>query len=517
MCGLEAYADAIVGTLGVEHKKRTTIGVELAAKPRLLLFLDEPTSGLDSQSAWAIMAFLRDLADHGQAILCTIHQPSSELFQVFDRLLLLKKGGKTVYFGDLGHNATDVIHYFESNGGRHCEPEENPAEWMLDVIGAGATASSTIDWYNVWAGSKEANVVQEEIENIHTEGRKKPPVTAIQKSAFATSWGVQLYFLLKRGFQSYWRNPAYVLAKIMLNIVGGLFIGFTFFKSDDSMQGTQNKLFAIFMAGILAVPLSNQLQVTFINFRNVYEIRERPSRMYSWTALVSSQILSEVPWNILGSSLFFFCWYWTVGFPNHRTGYTYLTYGIAFPLYYTTVAQAVAAMAPDAVIASILFSTLFSFVIAFNGVLQPYRLLGWWKWMYRVSPFSYLIEGLLGQAIGHTEINCAAKEFVTLQPPGGQSCGGYLSTYVTNSGGYVQNPDATSGCQFCPSRTTDQFLLNNFNIEFSHHWRNLGILLGITLFNVFAIFTLTYLFRIRTTSLLGSLKSRIERRRSKKQ
>jgi ATP-binding cassette, subfamily G (WHITE), member 2, SNQ2 len=89
MCGLEKHADAIVGTLGVEHKKRTTIGVELAAKvckaifrltgmpivtlakPKLLLFLDEPTSGLDSQSAWAIVNFLRDLANHGQAILCT--------------------------------------------------------------------------------------------------------------------------------------------------------------------------------------------------------------------------------------------------------------------------------------------------------------------------------------------------------------------------------------------------------------------------------------------------------------
>lgn len=71
MCGLEDYGDAIVGSLGVEHRKRTTIGVELAAKPSLLLFLDEPTSGLDSQSAWAIMTFLRSLADSGQAILCT--------------------------------------------------------------------------------------------------------------------------------------------------------------------------------------------------------------------------------------------------------------------------------------------------------------------------------------------------------------------------------------------------------------------------------------------------------------
>lgn len=71
MCGLQRFADAIVGTLGVEHRKRLTIAVELAAKPKLLLFLDEPTSGLDSQSAWAIVSFLRTLADNGQAILCT--------------------------------------------------------------------------------------------------------------------------------------------------------------------------------------------------------------------------------------------------------------------------------------------------------------------------------------------------------------------------------------------------------------------------------------------------------------
>ena len=70
MCGLEDYADAVVGSLGVEHRKRTTIGVELVAKPSLI-FLDEPTSGLDSQSAWAIVCFLRSLADAGQSIVCT--------------------------------------------------------------------------------------------------------------------------------------------------------------------------------------------------------------------------------------------------------------------------------------------------------------------------------------------------------------------------------------------------------------------------------------------------------------
>ena len=93
---LQPLADALVLSLGVEARKRLTIGVELASKPDLLLFLDEPTSGLDGQSAWNVVRFLRKLADNGQAILCTIHQPSSLLFESFDRLLLLQQGGETV-------------------------------------------------------------------------------------------------------------------------------------------------------------------------------------------------------------------------------------------------------------------------------------------------------------------------------------------------------------------------------------------------------------------------------------
>ena len=134
MCGLESHAGAIVGTLGVEHRKRTTIGVELAAKPKLLLFLDEPTSGLDSQSAWAIMDFLRSLANQGQAILCTIHQPSAELLQVFDRMLLLRKGGQTVYCADVGPRATTLINYFERNGSRKCLDAENPCVILANLV-----------------------------------------------------------------------------------------------------------------------------------------------------------------------------------------------------------------------------------------------------------------------------------------------------------------------------------------------------------------------------------------------
>ncbi|THG98996.1 hypothetical protein EW026_g3289 [Hermanssonia centrifuga] len=512
MCGLEAYGDAIVGSLGVEHRKRTTIGVELAAKPRLLLFLDEPTSGLDSQSAWAIMSFLRDLADNGLSILCTIHQPSAELFQVFDRLLLLRKGGQTVYHGNIGHNSSQLIGYFERNGAAQCGELENPAEYILTAIGAGATANSTTDWHDTWQRSNEAAQLEKEIQEIYTEGRNRPPVETNLQHEFSTPWLYQVSQLFKRDCQAHWRDPTYLLAKILLNIVAGLFIGFTFFKAKDSMQGTQNKLFAIFMSTIVSVPLANQLQVPFISMRDIYEIRERPSRMYSWSALITAQILAEVPWNMLGSSLYFLCWFWTVGFPSDRGGYTYLMFAIINPMYYTTIGQAVAAMSPNTEIAALLFSFLFSFVITFNGVLQPFRQLGWWQWMYRLSPYTYLIEGLLGQAIGKRDITCSSVELVQLNPPSGQTCSQYLTPYMNAAGGYITNPDATSGCEFCSFRTTDQFLSASFNIEYSHHWRNFGFMFAFIAFNVSAIYFLTWFFRIRTESLIGWIKRRVARR-----
>jgi ATP-binding cassette, subfamily G (WHITE), member 2, PDR len=103
MLDMQEFADAVIGVpgegLNVEQRKRLTIGIELAARPQLLVFLDEPTSGLDSQTSWAICDLIEKLTISGQAVLCTIHQPSAMLFQRFDRLLLLAPGGKTVYFG----------------------------------------------------------------------------------------------------------------------------------------------------------------------------------------------------------------------------------------------------------------------------------------------------------------------------------------------------------------------------------------------------------------------------------
>jgi ABC-type multidrug transport system ATPase subunit len=216
---MQPYADAIVGVpgegLNVEQRKRLTIGVELAAKPDVLLFLDEPTSGLDSQTAWSISTLLRKLSDHGQAILCTIHQPSTILFQQFDRLLLLAKGGKTVYFGDIGKNSETLIDYFEQYGAEPCPGDENPADWMLRVIGAAPGSVATRDWGETWRSSSEFTQVRQEIEHLK---RNKAPKAENNdhKQQYAALFRMQLWFCTKRVFEQYWRSPSYIYSKLSL-------------------------------------------------------------------------------------------------------------------------------------------------------------------------------------------------------------------------------------------------------------------------------------------------------------
>ncbi|KAG3082149.1 hypothetical protein PI125_g20005 [Phytophthora idaei] len=120
---MHEIADKIVRECSQEQMKRLAIGVELAAQPSIL-FLDEPTSGLDAHSAKLIMDGVRKVADSGRTIMCTIHQPSSDVFFLFDHLLLLKRGGESVFVGELGERCHKLVDYLEAIPGTPPCPKE---------------------------------------------------------------------------------------------------------------------------------------------------------------------------------------------------------------------------------------------------------------------------------------------------------------------------------------------------------------------------------------------------------
>lgn len=520
---MQEYADAVVGVpgegLNVEQRKRLTVGVELAAKPQLLLFLDEPTSGLDSQTSWAICDLMEKLKNSGQAILCTIHQPSAMLFQRFNRLLFLAKGGKTVYFGEVGPGAKILSTYFERNGGHPCPPDANPAEWMLEVIGAAPGSRTDIDWHQVWRASPEYAATQRELDHLKDNGalvRQPSMVESDNESfnAFAAGFWSQLREVLVRVALQYWRTPSYIYAKLSLCTLAGLFIGFIFYKAPLTHQGLTNQMLSIFMIFTLFSNVSQQIMPHFVLQRSLYEARERPSKTYSWQVFLISNILIELPWNAFAGLLFFLCYYYPIGlYANasptdsvaERGGYFFLMI-LAFFLFTSTFTNLMIAGMDSAETSGNIATLLFSLCLIFNGILaSPKTMPKFWLFLYRVSPFTYITGGLMSAGLMDQTTHCAANEFVTFQPDGGEgggtTCGTYMDPYISGAngtvgkGGYILNPSADADCKYCSFNTTNHFL-KLVSIDPADRWRDLGITWVYILVNVAGAVALYWLFRV---------------------
>ncbi|KAL2207756.1 hypothetical protein CC79DRAFT_1271577 [Sarocladium strictum] len=515
LLNMEEYADAIIGVpgegLNVEQRKRLTIAVELAAKPPLLLFVDEPTSGLDSQTSWAILDLLEKLTKAGQAVLCTIHQPSAMLFQRFDRLLFLAKGGKTVYFGEIGDNSKTMTNYFERNGGHPCPPNANPAEWMLEVIGAAPGSTTEIDWYNTWRESPEYQEVQRELQSIKTEklAQRDARSTDTDDDAgkyreFAAPFGTQLRENLFRVFQQYWRSPIYIYAKTLLCMLTALFIGFVFWRAPNTQLGLQNQMFAIFNLLTVFGNMIQQSMPQFVIQRSLYEARERPSKVYSWKVFMLSQIIVEMPWNTLMAAIMYFCWYYPVGlFRNAEPtdavterGALMFLFLFVYMLFGGTFSTMIIAGFETAEAAANIANLLFTLSLIFCGVLaNPSTMPQFWIFMYRVSPFTYLVSGMLSAAVANTEVVCASNELLNFDPTGNLTCGEYLAPQLQVIGGYVENPGAVEDCIYCSLNDTNVFLAS-VQSDYGDRWRNFGIMFAFIFFNIGASLLVYWLARV---------------------
>ncbi|THV06484.1 hypothetical protein K435DRAFT_825902 [Dendrothele bispora CBS 962.96] len=496
---LQDLTEAMVMSLNVEARKRLTIGVELASKPELLLFLDEPTSGLDAQSAWNLVRFLRKLADQGQAILCTIHQPSSLLFESFDRLLLLERGGETVYFGDIGSDSHVLREYFARHGAE-CPSNVNPAEYMLEAIGAGVTPRiGDHDWKDVWLDSPEYSAVREEIEMIKKRGLARPDDGQKQTSTYATSFLYQLQLVAKRNNLSLWRSPDYIFTRLFVCAFISLWVSLSFLQLGTSVRDLQFRVFSIFWATILPAIVMTQIEPLFIHNRRIF-IRESSSRIYSPYVFAIGQLLGEIPYNILCGIVYWVLMVYPIGFGQgsaglNGTGFQLLV--ILFTqLFGVALGQLIAAISPSVQVA-VLFNPFISLVLStFAGVTIPYPTLNsfWRSWLYQLNPFTRLLAAMLSTELTGLNIQCKSDEFAIFNPPSGQTCRDWASAFVQKFGGYLDNPLDTSACRYCQYAIGDQFI-EPLNIRYSNRWRDAFIIFAFFVFNVIVTIIASRLLR----------------------
>ncbi|KAE8361546.1 ABC multidrug transporter [Aspergillus caelatus] len=506
---MHTYADAVVGVpgegLNVEQRKRLTIGVELAARPQLLLFLDEPTSGLDSQTSWSISSLMKKLTDNGQAILCTIHQPSAMLFQRFDRLLLLAKGGKTVYFGEIGDGAQTLLNYFMRNGAAPCPAGANPAEYMLNVITGLYNSGSNLNWPEIWNNSPERKAIQDHLQELK-QGRSVSSATLndlTSSGEFAAPFMEQLWQVTKRVFQQYWRDPGYIYAKAVLTVGVAMFVGFSFFKAESTQQGLQNQMFGVFIFLAVALQMITQIIPVFVMQRTLYEARERPSKTYSWKAFMVANIFVELAWNSIMGIFCFLCWYYPIGLwrnaeptdqVHSRGTLAYLFIWVCM-LWSSSLAHLLIAGLETADAASGLATIIFELLLLFCGVVATREALpGFWIFMYRINPLTYLINGLLSTSLANAPMRCASNEYQVFNAPENITCGEYMKPFMSMAGGYLVDEGAET-CQYCPVTDTNVFL-HHYNAEFDERWRNFGILWGFVVFNIVAALFLYWVMRV---------------------
>jgi len=170
------------------------------------------------------MRGLKRIAETGRAVCATIHQPSIAIFDSFDSLLLLKRGGEVVFFGELGDNSCHLISYLERfDETTPIKAHENPATWMLTTIGAGSTGTNAFDYAGAYAESSLRDDNLALIDKFCSAASDNNLITFPHK--FATNWTTQIREVTRRTVTMYWRSPNYNLVRLMVSAIIALLFG----------------------------------------------------------------------------------------------------------------------------------------------------------------------------------------------------------------------------------------------------------------------------------------------------
>ncbi|KAI9841668.1 MAG: hypothetical protein M1837_000462 [Sclerophora amabilis] len=326
------------------EKRRTSIGVQMLANPSVL-FLDEPTTGLDATSAFQLVRTLKTLVGKGRTIVTTIHQPRSEIWGLFDRLVLLTRGS-SVYSG----KAEDCLPYFQEIG-HPLPPFVNPAEFVIDVAAIDtrtpeleeASMARVEGLKSAWAENSSRFLPEDE-----KPTSSLPPPTAGGLATLAASnsaLGRQVRVLTARTFKVTYRDPMGTAGSLVEAIGMALVTGWIFFALDGSLSGIRSRQGALYVAAAL----QGYLILLYEIYRLTIDIelfdRERGEGVVGVTAFLISRRLARLPMEDVPVPLIFsIIFYFMAGFrPDAIQFFTF--FGISLLSQYIAVTFAMTCIA----------------------------------------------------------------------------------------------------------------------------------------------------------------------------
>ena len=463
--GLKECADTRVGNsvhkgCSGGEKRRTSLAVQMLANPSIL-FLDEVTTGLDASTAFQLVRTLRCLARKGRTIIVTIHQPRSEIWSLFDRVLLLA-GGKVVYSGPTG----GCLPWFERLG--YGMPSfVNPAEFVIDLVAvdirtpeAEAESAARVErLHREWDSSAEKKGLNieraEEVfmpdtnegagslrpnEDNCLQAEPKASGGSIQHHA---GMGRQINILTKRTVKTTWRDPM-GMAGIMLEATSmAVITGWIFLQLGGSLQGIRSREGAVYTASAL----QGYLILLFETYRLTIDIqlfdREYGEGVVSVPAFLISRrcarIIEDIPVPLIFSTIFYFM----VGFRPLAAQF-FQFYGITLLTHYIAVTLAIVciAVSRDFAVASLVANMAFTLQsFACGYFVQANQIPIWLRWT-KWTAYTFYAFGALSanEFIAHTAD--PAGQLYACPEPGGTSnpdCQQYTGAYIMQSLGFPPN------------------------------------------------------------------------------
>ncbi|OAY36807.1 pleiotropic drug resistance protein 1 [Manihot esculenta] len=405
---LNTLGQALVGLPGVnglstEQRKRLTIAVELVANPSVI-FMDEPTSGLDARAAAIVMRTVRNTVDTGRTVVCTIHQPSIDIFEAFDELFLMKRGGQEIYVGPLGRHSCHLINYFEGiEGVEKIKDGYNPATWMLEVTSTTQEMALGVDFADIYRNSELYR-------------RNKALIKDLSKSApgskdlyfpnqYSLSFFGQYLACLWKQHLSYWRNPPYTAIRFLFTAFIGLIFGTMFWDLGSKMKKQQDLFNAVgsMYAAVLFLGFiyASAVQPVVSVERTVF-YRERAAGMYSALPYAFGQIVVELPYVFMQAAVYGVTVYAMIGFEWNASKFFWYLYFTYFSLlYFTFYGMMAVGVSPNHQISSIISFAFFIIWNLFSGFIIPRTMMpAWCSWYYWLNPVSWTLYGLITSQFG---------------------------------------------------------------------------------------------------------------------
>ena len=369
------------------EKKRTSIGVELISNPNIL-FLDEPTSGLDSQTSLKIISLLKRVAqEKNTMVCCTIHQPSSNIFGLFDQLIIIEKGN--IIYKDSPQN---IGTYFSSIG-KPLNKLSNPADSFMRVLEENANENKDLNYFiNKYQPLKEETVknIDKFLETTKEGNNLEQKITNSAGFCEATC------ILSGRALKNVVRNPAMLRMRIGFTFVISFFVSSVFWKlKPDKFEGIYGRI-GFFLFVVINIFMT-QVMGTILSFpveRSVF-IREYSTRMYSIGSYYVSKNLIETPFLVFFTAILVTIIYFTAGLRKDGAEHFFIYFAI-------TIIHALSAQSLGYVLGT-LFSDIGVALQTVNILVMPFVLFAgtlisertmpdWLGWIRYISPLKYSIE-----------------------------------------------------------------------------------------------------------------------------